>query len=121
MEPFVAALAPSGSSNTPLLVCSVAMDSTTCVVHLAGELDVETSVLLGAVVQEQIEQGHVDLHVDLGALVFCDLHGLYALRAARRGLQGASGHLTLARPTPFLQKVATLCGLQDLFDRVVPA
>ncbi|WP_328291389.1 STAS domain-containing protein [Kineococcus sp. NBC_00420] len=121
MLPPLVLTSPGGDEQAPVLTCSVAVDTTMSVVHLVGELDIDTSGLLAAVVAGQIERGHVDLRLDLSGVRFCDLAGLYALRAALRDLQEAGGRLRLLRPSPFLLRVVGLCGLQDLLDTMAAA
>jgi len=122
----------SDADQAPVLVCTVGMgttsmgttstdtttstDSTVSVVHLAGELDIESTALLFSVIEGELRRGHTDLFVDLSGLIFCDLPGMYALRFARQRLHAAGGHLVLLNPSAFLQRVAGLCGMHALFD-----
>lgn len=115
MELLISHFAPGGSGTPPTLMCLVVIDTTSSVLHLRGELDAETSALLARLVAAQIERGDLDVSLDLEGVVFCDLQGLYSLRAARRDLQAAGGRMRVLRPRPFLLQVASLCGLQDLF------
>ncbi|GAB7193187.1 hypothetical protein NUM3379_38960 [Kineococcus sp. NUM-3379] len=94
----------------PALRCSVDMDTTRSTVCLTGELDAETAPLLEAVVEGQLQQGHVDIRLDVSGLIFCGVRGLDAMVAAQQRLRAAGGELTLLRPSPFLERVARLCG-----------
>ena len=101
-------------AQAPVLLCSVDMDTTCSVLRLRGELDVESAALLGAVVDGQIVQEHLQLHLDLSGLTFCDLHGLDALAAAHERLQQVGGHLHVHGASDFLRRTAHLCGAGGL-------
>ena len=98
----------------PALRCWVDMDTTRSTVRLTGELDAETAPLLEAVVEGQIQQGHVDIQLDVAGLAFCGVRGLDAMVTARRRLREAGGELTVLHPSPFLQRIAQLCGVGAL-------
>lgn len=122
VQPPLVLTSPSDADQAPVLVCTVSMDTmpsmdtTTSVVHLVGELDIESTALLFSVVEGEIRQDHTDLRVDLSGLTFCDLPGMYALRVAQQRLHAAGGQLVLLNPSAFLQRVAGLCGMHALFD-----
>jgi len=77
---------------------TIAVDDETSstVVRLLGELDMETAPQLVACVDEQLARGRTRLVVDLRALTFCDSRGLATLltTAARCQAAGGSTHLT---------------------------
>ena len=107
-EPVHAVLG-DGGAQMPLR-CSVRADTTSSTISVAGELDADTAPLLEAVVAEQIAGGHVDVRLDVSALTFCGVRGLDVMVSAKRRLQASGGDLSVLHPSPFLARIARLCG-----------
>jgi anti-sigma B factor antagonist len=90
------------------------------VVHVSGEVDVQTGPALEESVRGLITAGHHTVVIDLGEVTFIDSSGIGALVACA-GMLGGPGHLGLARPRPQVLRVLALTGLDEhlpVFDSV---
>lgn len=114
MPSFVLTSSDVGA-HASVLTCSVAADVTRTVVHLSGELDVVSAPLLVLVLTGLAEHGQVDVHLDLTGLRFCGVRGLAAPRQTQEVRPARGGRLVLLSASPFLQRVAGVCGLAALF------
>jgi anti-sigma B factor antagonist len=90
--------------------------SDTTVVSLRGQLDIDTSGSLGAVLDDLHTRGVTRIVVDLSDVSFCDSTGLSALVIAYHRAHRAGGHLRLAGPRPFLLRVLTIVGIRDTVE-----
>lgn len=61
--------------------------------RLVGELDLATVPVLTTLIEQQIATGHLDVHIDLSDLTFCDVCGLRGLLDGHRRLAAAGGRL----------------------------
>ncbi len=99
---------------TPFAVSSEAVDGT-CVVKVAGELDIETHEKLADCLVREAERGAVV--VDLTACEFIDSSGI---RALLLGIRAAGGEDTtrfaIAAPNEQVQRILEMTGL----DTAVP-
>ena len=109
---------PADTAEAPVLLCSVSTGTTASVLHLDGELDIDSAALLTGVVDGQVASGRVDVRLDLAGLTFCDVRGLDALLGAQQRLRSSGGRLVVLHPSDFLRTVAGLCGAGGLFDPV---
>jgi anti-sigma B factor antagonist len=82
------------------------------VVVLSGQLDMDTALQLEKALAEA-RTTNPRVVVDLGDLTFCDSIGLSTLVVAERACGAAGGYLRLARPTPFMQKLLAVVGVDD--------
>ena len=108
-----------GRSGAPLLAL-VTPDTTCSDVHLVGELDTSTCVLLSELVEEQLRTRHLEVRLHLTELTFCDLDGLRTLLRCQQQLRAAGGRLVLLRPRPLLVRIAGLAGWAEELG-LVPA
>lgn len=96
------------------------------VVHVAGEVDVETGTALAGSVRDLVAAGHRAVVIDLGEVTFIDSSGISALLACATAL-GGPGRLALARPRAQVVRVLGLTGLDghlpvyDSVDRALAA
>lgn len=97
-------------ADIPLLAV-VVPDTTATDMRLVGELDLATTAILATLIEQQIATGHLDVHLDLSDLAFCDVRGLRGLLDGRRRLAAAGGRLTLTAARPPLSRVAMLLGV----------
>jgi len=97
-------------ADVPLLAV-VVPDTTATDMRLVGELDLATVPVLTTLIEQQIATGHLDVHIDLSELAFCDVRGLRGLLDGHRRLAAAGGQLTLTAPRPLLTRVAVLIGV----------
>lgn len=99
-----------GGADVPLLAV-VVPDTTRTDMRLVGELDLATVPVLATLIEQQIATGHLDVHIELSDVAFCDVRGLRGLLDGRRRLVSAGGRLTLTAPRPVLCRVAVLIGV----------
>ncbi len=69
-------------------------------------------------VSSLLDDGVLDVTVDMGELDFIDSSGLNALVAALSTLRARGGQLTLRSPTPSAWRILEITGLTDLFGLV---
>jgi anti-anti-sigma factor len=81
--------------------------------RVSGELDIVTAPVLAAALDGEIRSGS-RLRLDVDDLVFVDAFGLRVLAGVRR-TAGRTGRVVLGHPTPIVQRVIALTGL-DGFD-----
>src|SRR5438046_511829 len=112
-----------GNAGTPVRSCPAervrAVDvrlaqhpgSDTTVVSLHGQLDIDTSSVLGDVLTQLHRQAVHRIVVDLADVSFCDSTGLSALLVAFHPARATGGYLRLAGPSPFLLRLLTVTGV----------
>lgn len=82
--------------------------------NLAGELDSYTASRLRDVMEGVIENGAVEIVVDLGRVDFVASEGLAAFVGAAKQLEHP-GRLVLRAPSPTVRKLLEITGLRDFF------
>lgn len=107
---------PRQREPAPLLSVSLERHATATLVRLSGELDMASGPELDAAVTRVLQPGQGCVVIDLTAVTFCDASGLSALLRARRRVTDAQRRLTLSGARPPLRRLASLTGLEDLFD-----
>ncbi len=105
---------PADPAEPVVLWCRVGMDTTHSALFLGGELDVDSAPLLQAVIGSQIEAGHLQVHLQISELRFCDVRGVAALVQAQRRLRAAGGDLHVRGAGAFVRRVAGWCGAGEL-------
>ena len=83
-------------STEPRLLLDVFITPNTCVVHVAGELDLATRNQL---VSAATAGHHPNMQIDLAGVTFMDCSGYRALIAARRIIEGEGRSLTVTGET----------------------
>ena len=83
---------------------------------LAGELDLHSSELLGAIVDDALSGAPRVVEIDAGDLTFADSAGLRALLSARESAEQQGVVLRLRRISPVLGRLLDMTGLRDLFE-----
>jgi len=106
---------PVPTGEAPVLICPVEAIGSSTMIHLRGELDVESAAVLFTVVEDQLRRGRADLQLNLGELTFCDLSGITALRLVHERVRAGGGRPELLHPSALLQRVADVCGVRALF------
>jgi anti-sigma B factor antagonist len=84
------------------------------VVIVRGDIDRNSSPLLGATIQELISTHRARLVVDVGGITFCDSTGLRALLSGARTTSEAGGWLRLTGVRGHLER---LLRMTDLYSR----
>ncbi|GAA2650433.1 STAS domain-containing protein [Paractinoplanes durhamensis] len=85
------------------------------VLHLAGELDSETSEKLRATLADLLERPVPRIVVDLTDLKFCDSVGLSTFITSKQLITARGGWLSFAGANPFLVQLLETVGLSRYF------
>ncbi len=85
------------------------------VVSVTGEIDLYTAPTLQSELMTAINNGHVQLIVDMSSVEFCDSTGINVLLGALRRAREQGGDLQLARPGSAIRKVLQVTGLEAVF------
>ncbi|MEV0719851.1 STAS domain-containing protein [Asanoa sp. NPDC050611] len=97
-----------------MLTISVTHDPIGSVLHLAGELDMESAPQLVACLDDQLAHGHTRIVANLEELAFCDSRGISALIAAATRCQRAGGSLHLTGASGTVARVLEITGVAEL-------
>jgi anti-anti-sigma factor len=97
---------------TPLLETSWTASDGHRSLRVSGELDIATAPVLAAALDGEVGPGS-RLRLDVDDLVFVDAAGLRVLVSVRR-TAGLTGRVVLGHPTPKVQRVLALTGLNGL-------
>jgi anti-sigma B factor antagonist len=84
------------------------------VVGLVGELDVEPATDLQMLFDMLVEDGHVDVLVDLRLLTFCDSVGLSALIHGYHACHSAGGSFRVTGDTGLVSRLLHITGVRGL-------
>lgn len=88
------------------------------VVTVEGELDLVTADQLWEELTEVLAGHHAPLVLDLAELGFCDSVGLAVLVRAHNALQSRGQRLVIARPTPMVDRILQVSGLNQAITSV---
>jgi len=88
----------------------------TVVVVLAGELDLHSSELLGATVEDALAGGPRVVEIDAGDLTFADSAGLRALLDVREAAEQQGVALRLGRISTPIGRLLDMTGLREIFE-----
>lgn len=86
------------------------------VLHLCGELDVDTAANLRTALAELVERPVPRIVVDLAGLRFCDSIGLSAFVVSKQVIVARGGWLTFASANPLLAGLMQSVGLTRYFS-----
>lgn len=88
-----------------------------CVIHLVGELDVNTAPGLREEVHRRVAwSASRTLVLELSELTFCDARGLGTMVSAKKAADAAGKQLLLVGPTPSMRRLLRLTGLHRVLD-----
>jgi len=99
----------------------VTKDGQSCVFVVRGEIDVYTSPVLKSRLHDAVEDGCVDIVVDLDGVAFIDSSGLGALVSGLRRVKERSGSLRIVCSRDNILKVFRITGLDKVFPIVSSA
>jgi anti-anti-sigma factor len=106
----------SNADNTSGLSVTVDRgDESTTVVTVRGEIDLETSTELSAVLAGLEWPGDVD--IDLAGVTYIDSTGLRALLTARDAATEAGGTLRVSATSSIVARLIEITGCNDLLQR----
>ncbi len=106
-------MSPTG--NPPAFRCEVTESGSRVEVELAGELDLYTSEVLRARIEEVGDLGGRHVVIDLAGVAFIDSSGLSALVHTLKHSKENQGVVTLRRPSDQVRKLLEISGLSRLF------
>jgi anti-anti-sigma factor len=95
-----------------LTVTSSVRSGDTVVIHLAGELDLNTVPAFSAAVDEALLTAPTAIDLDLGDLSFIDSSGVGAYVGAYRRARLRSVELTIGERSPLVQRVLEVSGVE---------
>ena len=108
--------APDDVRHQPLRL-AIARAFGAVVVTVHGELDIDTSSVLGQSLEDLIEgQGNLFVVVDLRDIVVSDPAGLAVLTTARGGIEERGGQFVLASPSADTDRALRAAGLADVIE-----
>jgi anti-sigma B factor antagonist len=87
------------------------------VLSVGGDLDLNSAPELLRALTGLVDDGNRSLVVDMAGVDFCDSSGLSVLVRIRNRLIDLGGTLALAAPTPIVQRVLEVSGLDEIFGR----
>jgi anti-anti-sigma factor len=102
-------------NQEPMTVTTSRTDDTV-VVALAGELDLHSSELLAAIVDDALSEAPRVVKIDAGDLSFADSAGLRALLSARETAEQQGVVLRLGPISPALGRLLDMTGLREVFE-----
>ena len=106
-----------GAPHRPSLRLAIARALGAVVVTVHGEVDRNTSVVLGQNLEDLIEgQGNLFVVVDLHDAVVTDAGGLGVLLAAKQGMEVRGGQFVLASPSMDTDRALRAAGLADVIE-----
>jgi anti-anti-sigma factor len=97
---------------------SVVVATKQAVLHLQGEVDIQSSPYLWVVLDAAIDAGHSDVVLDLTALEFMDAAGLRVIANAANRLELLGGTLAIRSPSDLMLRMLDITGMAEL---TVPA
>ncbi len=93
----------------------VTPQSKATLISVSGRIDSMTSAELGSGLSGAIEQGHVNIVLDLSQVEYMSSAGLRELVAALKKVKRLSGDMRLAQPTRRVREVLEMAGLDTIF------
>ncbi len=90
-------------------------DGAACVLSIAGEVDVYTAPVLKQHLVDAVEQGCVDILIDLDEVGFIDSSGLGVLVGGLRRVKDRSGSIRLVCQRESILKIFRITGLDKVF------
>src|SRR5262245_6437237 len=86
------------------------------IVSVTGEIDLETSPELGAVLAN-LEPAGADVDIDLAGVTYIDSTGLRALLTARDAAREAGGSLRVSATSNIVARLIDITGCHELLER----
>jgi len=111
---------PSGAPRTgpaPFGI-ELTIDTVSAEARLVGELDLLTAPRLQAALDHLLDDGHLNVSVDLSELDFLACAGLNVLSVAGRRYQKAGGRLTITHPSRTTRRILAVTGLDAVLHIV---
>ncbi len=94
---------------------STERDGSTCRITVTGEVDVYTSPMLKSHIVDAVDDGCVDLVIDLEGVGFIDSSGLGVLVSGLRRVKEQSGSMRIICTRDGILKIFRITGLDKVF------
>jgi anti-anti-sigma factor len=85
-------------------------------VELEGRVDSSNANLLGEALTNEIDNGHTNLVLDISSVDYMSSAGLRELVSAYKKVKRVAGDLRLVQPSPRVQDILELSGLDTIFQ-----
>lgn len=89
-------------------------DNAPATVTLKGDLDLATTPMVDAHIDQLLNQGEVDVVVDLRQVTFCDSMGINALVRAKRRCERLGGTFVISSVEGEVEQIIRIAGLLDI-------
>ena len=99
-----------------LTMTSRTPSETTCILDIAGEVDVYTSPQLKHDLVEMAERGIKQVVINLSQVEYLDSTGLGVLIGGLKRMREAGGNLSLVGPGMRIQRIFEITGLNKIFE-----
>ncbi len=86
-------------------------------IHISGRLDSSNASELDREFQDLANLNRYNLVVILSDVKYMSSAGLRALVSAQKACKRTGGNLVLVKPSPIVQEVLNLAGLESMFDQ----
>ncbi|HER00341.1 MAG TPA: anti-sigma factor antagonist [candidate division Zixibacteria bacterium] len=86
------------------------------VFNLKGRLDLTSSSELKTIVREHLNQGKVNILLNLAQVDFINSSGLGTLISTLKEVRGANGKVALCSLSPYVQEIFEITQLSHIFD-----
>ena len=87
------------------------------VMTVTGHVDSVTYGEFESSLQAEMEQGRVNVALDLSGVEFMSSAGLRVLVNARKTVKNAGGRIVIAQPSPQVTETLEIAGLEILFEQ----
>ncbi|HUS84236.1 MAG: STAS domain-containing protein [Anaerolineales bacterium] len=87
------------------------------VMTVTGRVDSVTYGEFESSLQAEMEQGRVNVALDLSGVEFMSSAGLRVLVNARKTVKNAGGRIVIAQPSPQVTETLEIAGLEILFEQ----
>lgn len=99
-----------------MLDINIARDGSIILVEVNGRVDSMTANQFGEALNNALDDGNVNVVVDLGGVEFMSSAGLREIVAALKKAKRASGDLRVAEPTDRVMEVFEMAGLDTILQ-----
>lgn len=87
-------------------------------IRFSGELDIRVASIAGAGLRDPMDTWHRTVVVDMSDVSFMDSSGLRLLIRMKQDVDARQGRFVMARPSPQVERVVGIAGLDRWFDRL---
>ena len=95
---------------------SVKTTDNCCVFNLKGRLDLTSSAQLKDKVQQNLEEGHKNILLDMSQVDFINSSGLGTLVSTLKVVRTHAGRIVLSSLAPYVQEIFEITQLSHIFE-----